>query len=57
MSLFGRKPLDILIAEGSDETQGLKKSLTATDLVALGIGAIVGAGIFATLGAATAGGK
>ena len=57
MSLFGRKPLDILIAEGSDETQGLKKSLTATDLVALGIGAIVGAGIFATLGAATAGGN
>jgi APA family basic amino acid/polyamine antiporter len=57
MSLFGRKPLDILIAEGSDETHGLKKSLTATDLVALGIGAIVGAGIFATLGAATAGGN
>jgi basic amino acid/polyamine antiporter, APA family len=56
MSLFARKPLDVLIAEGSDETQGLKKALTATDLVALGIGAIVGAGIFATLGAATAGG-
>ena len=57
MSLFGRKSLDALIAEGSDETQGLKKALTATDLVALGIGAIIGAGIFATLGAATAGGS
>src|SRR5262245_44653577 len=56
MSLFRRKPLDVLIAQGSDETHGLKKALTATDLVALGVGAIVGAGIFATLGAATAGG-
>jgi APA family basic amino acid/polyamine antiporter len=55
MSLFRRKPLDVLIAEGGDESHGLKKALTAVDLVALGIGAIIGAGIFATLGAATAG--
>ncbi len=55
MSLFRRKPLDILIAEGSDESHGLKKTLTTIDLIALGIGAIIGAGIFATLGAATAG--
>jgi APA family basic amino acid/polyamine antiporter len=57
MSLFRRKPLDKLIAEGSDESRGLKKTLTAIDLTALGIGAIIGAGIFATLGAATAGGS
>lgn len=55
MSLFRRKPLDVLIREGGDEEHGLKKALTAFDLVALGIGAIVGAGIFATLGSATAG--
>jgi APA family basic amino acid/polyamine antiporter len=54
--LFRRKPLDALIAEGGDEAHGLKKALTATDLIALGIGAIVGAGIFAVLGAATSGG-
>ena len=56
MSLFRRKPLDVLIAEGGDEAHGLKKTLTAVDLLALGIGAIIGAGIFATLGSATSGG-
>ena len=55
-SLFRRKPLDVLIAEGGDEAHGLKKTLTAVDLLALGIGAIIGAGIFATLGSATSGG-
>src|SRR5216117_949049 len=57
MSLFRRKSLDVLIAESSDESRGLKKTLTAIDLTALGIGAIIGAGIFATLGAATSGGS
>jgi len=55
MSLFRRKPLDALIAEGGDEQHGLKKALNSWDLTALGIGAIIGAGIFATLGSATAG--
>jgi APA family basic amino acid/polyamine antiporter len=53
---FRRKPLDALIAEGGDGEHSLKKTLTATDLMALGIGAIIGAGIFATLGSATSGG-
>ena len=57
MSLFRRKPLDALIAEGGDEAHGLKKTLTALDLIALGIGAIIGAGIFAILGSATSGGS
>ncbi len=57
MSLFRRKPLDVLLAEGGDEAHGLKKALTAVDLIALGIGAIIGAGIFAVLGAATSGGE
>jgi basic amino acid/polyamine antiporter, APA family len=55
-SLFRTKPLDTLIAEGSDEAHGLKKTLTTLDLISLGIGAIIGAGIFAVLGAASAGG-
>src|ERR1035437_9890528 len=55
-SLFRRKPLDALIAEGGDEAHGLKKTLNWVDLMALGIGAIIGAGIFATLGSATSGG-
>ena len=55
MSLFRTKSLDRLIAEGSDAEHGLKKALTAVDLIALGIGAIIGAGIFATLGSATSG--
>ena len=54
--LFRRKPLDALIAEGGEGEFSLKKTLTAVDLIALGIGAIIGAGIFATLGSATSGG-
>ncbi len=57
VSLFRRKSLDVLIAEGGDEARGLKKALTAVDLISLGVGAIIGAGIFATLGAATSGGS
>ncbi len=55
MPLFRRKPLSALIAEASDEGHGLRKALTWVDLIALGIGAIIGAGIFAVLGSATAG--
>ncbi|MFN7985875.1 MAG: amino acid permease [Thermoanaerobaculia bacterium] len=57
MSLFRTKPIDQLVAEGSDDGHGLKRELTAVDLIALGIGAIIGAGIFATLGTATSGGN
>jgi len=56
MSLFRRKPLDVLISESGDQEHGLRKALTWIDLTALGIGAIIGAGIFATLGSATSGG-
>lgn len=54
MSLFTRKPLDVLLAEASDTEKGLKKTLTATSLVALGIGAIIGAGLFSITGIAAA---
>jgi basic amino acid/polyamine antiporter, APA family len=53
--LFVRKSVDRLQAE-SDATEGrLKRALTKWDLTALGIGAIIGAGIFATTGSAIAG--
>ena len=57
MFLFRRKPLDQLLAERGDEAHGLKKTLTTIDLMALGIGGIIGAGIFAVLGSATSGGS
>jgi basic amino acid/polyamine antiporter, APA family len=46
MSLFVKKPMSALLAEASDSEKGLKKTLTAGTLVALGIGAIIGAGLF-----------
>ncbi|TFG51570.1 MAG: amino acid permease [Gemmatimonadales bacterium] len=52
MSLFRRKPLADLMA--SDGEEGLKRALTATNLVLLGIGAIIGAGIFVLTGTAAA---
>ncbi|MCG3192123.1 MAG: putative amino acid permease YhdG [Thermoanaerobaculia bacterium] len=55
MSLFRRKSIQEVLAEGASEEHSLKKTLTVYDLVALGIGAIIGAGIFATLGSATSG--
>lgn len=55
MSLFRRKSIQEVLAEGASEEHALKKTLTVYDLVALGIGAIIGAGIFATLGSATSG--
>jgi basic amino acid/polyamine antiporter, APA family len=52
--LFRVKSLNDILAE-VDEKHSLKRVLGATDLVMLGIGAIVGAGIFATVGTAAAG--
>ena len=54
MSIFIRKPLSHLFAEAADTDKGLKKTLTATSLVALGIGAIIGAGLFSITGGAAA---
>ena len=53
--LFDRvKPLARILAEGNDETQGLKRSLGAWSLTAMGIGAIIGTGIFVLTGVASA---
>lgn len=54
MGLFLRKPLTQLLAEADDTEKGLKKTLAAPALVALGIGAIIGAGLFSITGFAAA---
>lgn len=51
--MFLTKPLSQLLTE-SKETGGLKRSLTALNLTTLGIGAIIGAGIFVLSGQAAA---
>jgi APA family basic amino acid/polyamine antiporter len=53
--LFRRKALDRLTAEAEEPDLRLKKALGPLDVTALGIGAIIGAGIFATIGTAAAG--
>ena len=53
--LFQTKTLDELIAETKEEGHQLKRALGPLNLIALGIGAIIGAGIFATIGTAAAG--
>ena len=52
--LFSRKPISDLLADGSGEL-GLKRALSAGDLVMLAIGAVIGAGIFGAVGTAAAG--
>src|SRR5213592_3629704 len=53
--LFRRKSMDQLVAEAEDPEHRLKKALGPVDVTALGVGAIIGAGIFATIGTAAAG--
>jgi APA family basic amino acid/polyamine antiporter len=51
--LFITKPLSVLMAE-SNTDHGLRKSLSAFNLTTLGIGAVIGAGIFVLTGQAAA---
>lgn len=53
--LTRRKSLTEMLSQAGDETRGLRRALTAKDLVLLGIGGIIGAGIFATVGTAAVG--
>lgn len=53
--LFRTKATDELVADSEDSSHRLKKVLGPVDVTALGIGAIIGAGIFATIGTAAAG--
>jgi APA family basic amino acid/polyamine antiporter len=52
--LWIKKPLAKLLSESSDEGNQLKRSLSSASLVALGIGAIIGAGLFSLTGIAAA---
>ena len=56
MTMFRVKPLGSLMGEMEHGEQRLKRSLGPVQLTALGIGAIIGAGIFSTVGTAAAGG-
>jgi APA family basic amino acid/polyamine antiporter len=53
--LFRRKSLDSILKDSEEPGHQLKRALGAFDVVMLGIGAIIGAGIFATIGTAVAG--
>src|SRR5687768_3064483 len=53
MSLFRTKPIELLLAQ-SQGTSGLKRVLGPVNLVLLGIGAIIGTGIFVLSGQAAA---
>ena len=52
-SLFSRKPIADLVEES--EHTGLRRMLGTGDLVMLSIGAVIGAGIFSSIGTAAAG--
>jgi APA family basic amino acid/polyamine antiporter len=52
--LWIKKPLNQLLVEASDTEKGLKRTLGPMSLVALGIGAIIGAGLFVRTAAAAA---
>ncbi|MCX6270004.1 MAG: amino acid permease [Bacteroidetes bacterium] len=53
-NLFATKSLQRLMSETTDSEHGLKRALTVTNLTTLGIGAIIGAGIFVLTGQAAA---
>jgi APA family basic amino acid/polyamine antiporter len=54
MAIFRKKSLETLLANAADSETGLKRTLGAWALVALGIGAIIGAGLFVRTAAASA---
>src|SRR2546423_1002498 len=53
--LFARKSIDKLITESEEPEHRLKKTLGPWSLTALGIGAVIGSGIFTVIGTAIAG--
>ncbi len=52
--LFATKPLEVLLKQAEESEHGLKRALGALDLTLLGVGAIIGAGIFVLTGNAAA---
>ncbi len=54
MNLFVKKPIAQIISSSDSGEHRLKRTLSATSLIALGIGAIIGAGLFSLTGIAAA---
>src|SRR5437763_4218136 len=54
MGLFQKKPVDKILVECEGGAVHLKKTLGPVNLVALGIGAVIGAGLFSLTGIAAA---
>src|ERR1043165_4935909 len=54
MSLFVKKPMSQLMQQADNSEKGLKRTLGPGNLIALGIGAIIGAGLFVRTAAAAA---
>ncbi len=54
--LLRTKALDAILADAEKKEHQLKRVLGPVELISLGIGAVVGAGIFAVIGTAAAGG-
>ena len=54
MSIWNKKSIPLLLSEAAESEKGLKRTLTAWSLVALGIGAIIGAGLFVRTATAAA---
>ena len=52
--LFSTKSTAQLVAESNDDSHGLKRVLSRWSLVSLGIGAVIGTGIFVLTGHAAA---
>ena len=55
--IFRTKDIDQLISDSQEPEKRLKKTLGALSLTSLGIGAVIGSGIFTVIGTAIAGQK
>jgi APA family basic amino acid/polyamine antiporter len=55
MSILRVKPIEALMSETTETAHSLKRVLGAGDLIMLAIGAVIGAGIFGSIGSAAAG--
>ena len=55
--LLARKSIDKLISDSEEPENRLRKTLGPWSLTALGIGAVIGSGIFTVIGTAMAGQK
>ncbi len=55
LGVLRTKSLDAILKDAEEPEMSLSRTLGATDIIMLGIGAIIGAGIFSTVGTAAAG--